>query len=313
MNIRTEVYQSMNISKMQKKIRALLKERNAVLLVHYYQRGEIQDIADILGDSLALSMGAAKTDADAIVFAGVHFMAESASILCPDKTVLLPRLDAGCPLADMINSEQLITMREEHPGVPVVTYINSTAAIKALTDICCTSANALKVVNSLEGHPKVIMAPDGNLARYLARFTDKEIIPWNGYCPVHHFLTVDDVKKTKEKYPGAPFAAHPECTAPVLALADFVGSTGGILTFVRESDAMEIIIGTEVGIMHQLEKQNPGKAFISPSPNLICRTMKSITLEDIYDALSEMKHVIKVPEETRIPARKSLDRMLAIS
>lgn len=307
------VYLSMNISNMQKNIREMLKVRNAVLLVHYYQRGEIQDIADILGDSLALSMGAAKTDADVIVFAGVHFMAESASVLCPDKTVLLPSLDAGCPLADMITEEQLIKMREDHPGVPVVTYINSSAPIKALSDVCCTSSNALKVVNSLEGHKKVIMIPDGNLARYVSRFTDKEIIPWNGYCPVHHYLTVDDVRKAKENYRSAPFAAHPECTSPVLAIADFVGSTGGILKFARESDATEIIIGTETGITHQLKKQNPGKTFIPASQELICRTMKSITLEDIWDALCKMKHVIKVSGETRVPARNALDRMLAIT
>jgi len=297
----------------QYKIRTLLKERDAVLLVHYYQRGEIQDIADILGDSLALSLGAAKTDARVIVFAGVHFMAESASIICPNKEVLLPRLDVGCPLADMMTADQLVQAKKDHPGVPVVTYINSSADVKAHSDICCTSSNALKVVDSLEGHKTVMMAPDGNLARSVARFTDKEIIPWNGHCPVHHFLTVDEVMGVKKTHPRALFAAHPECKADVLAVADYVGSTGGILRFARETDATEVIIGTEMGVLYQLRKQNPGKTFIPASEKLICRTMKLITLNDIYDALREMKHVIKVPENIRIPARKALDRMLAIA
>jgi quinolinate synthase len=303
----------MDVKSLQKQIRQLLKEKNAVLLAHYYQRGEIQDIADILGDSLALSMGAAKTDADVIVFAGVHFMAESASILCPDKKVLLPRMEAGCALADMINAAELAKVKINNPGVPVVTYINSTAEIKALSDICCTSSNAINIVNSLHTSKKIIMIPDGNLARYTAKFTDKEIIPWNGYCPVHHFLTTESVQQVKAKYPRAPFAAHPECTSEVLELADFVGSTGGILRFARECDAAEIIIGTEMGVIHQLKKQNPGKTFIPASDNLICETMKCITLEDIWRALIEMKHVIKVPEETGIPAKNALDRMLAVS
>lgn len=303
----------MNHKELQNKIRKLLKDRNAVLLVHYYQPGEIQDIADILGDSLMLSLGAAKTDADVIVFAGVHFMAESAAIICPDKTVLLPRLDVGCPLADMITEDQLIKARKDHPGVPVVTYINSTARIKALSDVCCTSSNALKVVDSLTEDKKMIMAPDGNLARYVAKFSDKEIIPWDGYCPVHHFLTVGDVVKVKEKYPRALFAAHPECQPDVLAMADFVGGTGGILRFAGEFGAGEIIIGTEMGLLYQLRKQYPDMNFIPASEKLICRTMKLITLEDIVNALTEMKHVIRVPEETRVPARKALDRMLAIS
>lgn len=302
----------MDFESLQKKIRQLLAERNAVLLVHYYQRGEIQDIADILGDSLALSMGAAKTNADIIVFAGVHFMAESASILCPDKTVLLPRLDAGCALADMIDAGLLSKAKKDHPDAPVVTYINSSAEIKALSDICCTSSNAINVVNSLSSK-KVIMAPDGNLARYTAHFTDKEIIPWNGYCPVHHFLTADSVRQAKEKFPGALFAAHPECTAEVLAMADFVGSTGKILKYAVECEAKKIIVGTEMGIMHQLKMQNPDKTFIPASDNLICQTMKCTTLEDILNALLETKHVIKVPEGIRIPAKKTLDRMLAIA
>jgi len=302
----------MSHQELQRKIRGLLKDRKAVLLAHYYQRDEIQDIADILGDSLQLSLEAAKTDAEVIVFAGVHFMAESAAIICPGKTVLLPRLDAGCPLADMITVEQLIRARKDHPGVPIITYINSSAEIKAHSDICCTSSNAVNVINSLEGEKTVIMAPDGNLARYSSGFTDKEVIAWSGYCPVHHFLDVDDVKKVKEAHPRARFAAHPECRSDVLAMADFVGSTGAILRFARGTDVEELIVGTEMGILHPLRKQNPGKTFIPASEKLICRTMKLITLNDLYDSLVDMKHVIKVPEETSIPARKALDRMLAI-
>jgi quinolinate synthase len=200
----------MDVKSLQKKIRKLLQEKNAVLLAHYYQRDEIQDIADILGDSLALSIGASKTDADIIVFAGVHFMAESASILCPDKKVLLPRLEAGCALADMINATELKKVKINNPGIPIVTYINSSAEIKALSDICCTSSNAINIVNSLHANNKIIMVPDGNLDRYTANYTDKEIIPWDGYCPVHNFLTVGSVSKVKEKFPRALFAAHPE-------------------------------------------------------------------------------------------------------
>lgn len=303
----------MDTTSLQKQIRQLLKEKNAVLLAHYYQRAEIQDIADILGDSLALSLGAAKTDAEVIVFAGVHFMAESASILCPGKKVLLPRMEAGCALADMITVEELAKAKDNYPGIPVVTYINSTAEIKALSDICCTSSNAINIVNSLDSDKKIIMTPDGNLARYAAKFTDKEIIPWNGYCPVHHFLTTASVQQVKAKFPQAPFAAHPECTTEVLELADFVGSTTGIIKFARECDAAEVIIGTEMGVLHQMKKQNPGKTFIPASDNLVCETMKCITLEDVWRALIEMKHVIKVPEHIAIPAKKALDRMLAIS
>jgi len=297
---------------LQKKIRKLLKESNAVLLAHYYQRDEIQEIADIQGDSLALSIEAARTNADIIVFAGVLFMAESASIISPDKTVLLPRQDAGCSLAEMITAPQLKKAKEEISDAKVVTYVNSSAKIKAMSDICCTSANAVQVVNSLKNSKRVLMVPDGNLARYTARFTDKEIIPWDGYCSVHHFVTPQEVENIKTKYPQAQFAAHPECAPVVLDIADFVGSTEGIIRFAGETDAREIIVGTEIGIMYQLKKENPGKKFISASDNLICHSMKYITLEDILNSLVEMKHVIKVPEEVRIPAQKALDRMLEV-
>ena len=303
----------MRLSVLQKEIRQLLKEKNAVLLAHYYQRAEIQEIADILGDSLALSMEAARTDAEVLVFAGVHFMAESASILSPDKTVLLPKPDAGCPLADMITPEKLLTARKNHPHAAVVTYINSSAAIKAMSDICCTSANAVKIVNSLRDAKEILMVPDGNLACYVAGLTDKKIIPWDGYCPVHHHLTVEDVLMRKEKYPRATFAAHPECRPEVLALADYVGSTTGIIRYAGQEGFKEMLVGTEQGVFYQLKKQNPGKTFIPISDQMICADMKKITLKDILAAITGMKTVVKVPEEVRISAKKALDRMLAIS
>ena len=303
----------MRLSVLQKEIRQLLKEKNAVLLAHYYQRAEIQEIADILGDSLALSMEAARTDAEVLVFAGVHFMAESASILSPDKTVLLPKPDAGCPLADMITPEKLLTARKNHPHAAVVTYINSSAAIKAMSDICCTSANAVKIVNSLRDAKEILMVPDGNLACYVAGLTDKKIIPWDGYCPVHHHLTAEDVLKRKEKYPRVTFAAHPECRPEVLALADYVGSTTGIIRYAGQEGFKEMLVGTEQGVFYQLKKQNPGKTFIPISDQMICEDMKKITLKDILAAITGMKTVVKVPEEVRIPAKKALDRMLAIS
>jgi quinolinate synthase len=258
-------------------------------------------------------MEAARTDAEVLVFAGVHFMAESASILSPDKTVLLPKPDAGCPLADMITPEKLLTARKNHPHAAVVTYINSSAAIKAMSDICCTSANAVKIVNSLRDAKEILMVPDGNLACYVAGLTDKKIIPWDGYCPVHHHLTVEDVLKRKEKYPRATFAAHPECRPEVLALADYVGSTTGIIRYAGQEGFKEMLVGTEQGVFYQLKKQNPGKTFIPISDQMICADMKKITLKDILAAITGMKTVVKVPEEVRIPAKKALDRMLAIS
>ncbi len=297
----------------QEEIRHLLRRKNAILLAHYYQRDEIQEIADFLGDSLALSMSAARTEADVIVFAGVHFMAESAAILCPGKTVLLPRLEAGCPLADTITVEELDAVRRQYPDAAVVTYINSSAAVKAKSDIICTSANAVRVVNSIKGARRILMVPDGNLARWTARSTDREIIPWKGFCPVHHYVTPEEVKAVKDRHPGARFAAHPECTEGVLALADFVGSTTGIIRYARETEAKEIIIGTERGVLYQLRVQNPGKRFILASEKLTCETMRSITLEDIRDALEETKHVITVPAGIAAQARKALERMLEIS
>ena len=303
----------MRMKELQDKIKTLLREKDAILLVHYYQRPEIQDIADFLGDSLALSIAAAKTDADMIVFAGVRFMAESASILSPDKTVLLPREEAGCPLAYMITVAELEAIKKQYPGAAVVTYVNSSAEIKAHSDICCTSANAVTVVNSLTDAEKVLMIPDGNLARYTSLHTDKEIIPWSGYCPVHHFVTTAEVSAVKGRYPEALFAAHPECAPEVLKIADYVGSTSGIIRFAKETRARQIIVGTESGIMHQLQKENPDKTFIPVSDKLICHDMKYIMLKDIFDSLTEVKYVVKVPDDIRIAANKALNRMLDVS
>ena len=293
------------------KVRTLLKEKNGILLAHYYQRDEVQEIADFTGDSLALSFEAAKTKADVIVFAGVHFMAESASILSPDKTVLLPRFEAGCALADTVTVEALEAEKKKFPDAAVVTYINSSAAIKAASDICCTSANAVRVVQSLS-EKRVLMIPDGNLARYTAKFTDKLIIPWGGTCPVHQNLSPDDVLAAKARHPGAKFAAHPECRESVLALADFVGSTSGIIAYAGKMEGSELIFGTEKGILYQLRTRYPGKTFIPASEAMICETMKLTTLEDILRALTVMAPVVKVPEAIRIPAKRCLDRMLAV-
>lgn len=227
--------------------------------------------------------------------------------------MLLPRRDAGCPLANKITAEELKKARAENPGAKVVTYVNSSAETKAHSDICCTSANAVRIVNSLENAQTVLMVPDGNLARYTSQFTGKKIIPWKGFCYVHDNLSPEKVQRMKDENPGALFAAHPECRAEVLSMADFVGSTGGILKFAGEADAEKIIVGTEQGIMHQLKKQNPGKTFIPASDNLICEDMKRITLDDILSSLLGMKHVVAVPEEIRVPANLALSRMLKAS
>ena len=292
-------------------IKSLLRERNAVLLAHNYMRDEVQEIADITGDSLALSIEAAKTIADVIVFCGVHFMAESASILAPEKTVLLPRLDAGCPMADMVSVEALRELKAALPGVPVVTYVNSSAAVKAESDICCTSANAVKVVQSLT-EDEIIFAPDRNLGHYISGFTRKRFHLWEGYCPTHERLRPEVVQGLKESHPDAPFICHPECNPAVVALADHVCSTTGMYDYCRTSSAKRFIIGTEAGILWRMRRENPEKEFILASPALVCPNMKLTSLEDVLEALQTMHPVVKVPEEIRIPAKRALDRMLAI-
>ena len=293
-------------------IRHLLKERNAVLLAHNYQRDEVQEIADITGDSLGLSQHAAETSADVIVFCGVHFMAESASILSPGKTVLLPRLEAGCPMADMVDAPSLAAWRREHPDAVVVTYVNSSAEVKALSDICCTSGNAVNVVRSIPEGKEIFMVPDRNLARYVEKASGRKLTWWDGFCPTHDRLTVAEVMKEKEAHPGALFIAHPECVPEVCEMADAVLSTAGMLEYCQRFPAKEFIVGTESGLLYQLRKENPGKRFYVPSRSLICLNMKIITLDDIRNSLVSMSPVVSVPEAVRLKAKTALDAMLAV-
>ena len=293
-------------------IRDLLKQHNAVLLAHNYMRDEVQEIADITGDSLALSMEAAKTNADVIVFCGVHFMAESAAILSPDKKVILPRPDAGCPMADMVTAEELRELKARHPGVPVVTYVNSSAEVKAESDICCTSANAIKVVQSLKEN-KLIFVPDRNLGRWIAGFVpEKEFIFWEGFCPTHERMTVEAVMQKKAEHPDALFICHPESAPDVTALADHACSTSGMYDYCRNSPATKFIIGTEAGILYKLRVENPGKEFILASPALFCPNMKLTSLEDVLYSLQTLSPIITVSEDVRIKAKAALDRMLAV-
>ena len=293
-------------------IRELAKEKNAVILAHNYQVGPVQDLADLTGDSLELSIRASRTDADLVVFCGVHFMAESASILSPHKRVLLPRLDAGCPMADMIDADQLREFKAAHPGALVVTYVNSTAEVKAESDICCTSANAVRVVESLAGD-RVLFTPDRNLGRWVQRHTRKEVIVWDGYCPTHDFVTAREIQRTKEKHPGARIVVHPECTPEVIDLADAVRSTSGMIAYVAETDASTIIVGTEVGLIHRLKKERPDVKFVSPSKKMICPNMKKIGLEHVRRSLLAPEDFeVKVPEEVRLPAVRALERMIAV-
>ncbi len=294
-------------------VRALLTERNAILLAHNYQRDEIQEIADHTGDSLGLARIAADSPENVIVFAGVHFMAESASILSPGKTVLLPRLEAGCPMADMITPDEVGALRERYPGGTVVAYVNTSAAVKAVSDLCCTSGNAVNVARSLppDADP-IIMIPDQNLAQFVAGRVNRKIVWHDGYCQVHHRFSGQDVLEVRARHPEAVFVAHPECRPEVLALADHITSTSGMYRFVGETGSQEIIIGTEVGVLYRMRKENPGKTFIPLSEDMICAEMKVTRLEDIRDSLVNMGPVIEVPEEIRVRARKPLDRMLAV-
>ena len=298
-------------SELVSKIRELAREKNAIILAHNYQVPEVQDIADLTGDSLALSIQASKTDASLIIFCGVHFMAEAASIVCPDKKVVIPVLEAGCAMADMLTVDQLRQFKARFPGLPVVTYVNSSADVKAESDICCTSANAVQVVK-WTGSREVIMTPDRNLAAWVRRHTDQVVHAWDGYCPIHDELSVKEVRLAMKEHPGAILMAHPECSEDVLELADVVRSTSGMLDYARGSDAEEFIVATENGLLHALQKQNPGKKFYAASPQMICQDMKKTGLQEILDALTSESPVVKVPEETRIRAYKAVERMLEV-
>jgi quinolinate synthase len=320
---------------LQEQILKLKEQKRAIILAHNYQRNEVQDMADFVGDSLELSRTAATIDCDMIVFCGVHFMAESASILSPDKTVLLPEKEALCPMADMIRVDSprpvrksfpgfdnppayvyppeftLRDIKQRYPGVPVVAYVNTTAEVKAESDICCTSANVVKVIESLPGD-RVICIPDKNLSMWAQRNTKKKVIAWDGFCNVHERVTADDVKKARAEHPNALIMAHPECRPEVLELADYVTSTSGMLRFAKSSPAKEFIAGTEIGLLHRLRKDNPEKIFYPLRKDMICPNMKKTTLKSVLRAFQENTHLIKVPEHIRVPAKRALDRMLAI-
>ncbi|MFN3396504.1 MAG: quinolinate synthase [Thermodesulfovibrionales bacterium] len=313
----------------------LKAERRALILSHNYQRPEVQDIADFVGDSLELSRTAAGIECDVIVFCGVHFMAESASILSPEKVVLLPEPEATCPMAAMITVGEtrkvwktfpgyevqptfvfpheftLLDIKAQYPGVPVVAYVNTTADVKAESDICCTSANVVKVVESLP-EDRVICIPDRNLSAWAQKNTGKKIISWDGFCHVHDRVTKEDVYKVRKEYPDALLMAHPECRLEVLELADHVTSTSGMLRFAKASEAKRFIVGTETGIIHRLKKENPDKEFYPLRKDMVCPNMKKTTLKSVFTALKEMRHVIRVPEDIRVRAKNALDRMLRV-
>lgn len=293
------------------RIGELKRERNAVILAHSYERPEVQDVADYVGDSLELSRLAAQTDADVIVFCSVHFMAETAKILSPEKTVLLPAAEAGCPLADMITPEQLEAERAKHPGAAVVAYVNCSAEIKAMADVCCTSANALQVV---EGVPErdVLFVPDRHLGRWVQRHSSKNVILWAGCCPTHQRMKVKDILALRAQHPDAEIVVHPESAEEICDMADAVLSTSQMLRYCEASPSRKFIIGTEMGMLHRLKRACPDKEFLLPSKGLICPNMKMTQLEDVVAALENLQFEITVPEDVRVRARRSLDRMLEV-
>ncbi|MES0278703.1 MAG: quinolinate synthase NadA [Dehalococcoidales bacterium] len=293
------------------RIAALKEERKAVILAHNYQIAEVQDIADFVGDSLELSQRAAATTAKVIVFCGVHFMAETASILSPEKKVLLPDVNAGCPMADMITAAGLREMKEQFPGSSVVCYVNTTAEVKAESDICCTSANAVRVAESLNGGD-IIFVPDQYLGDYVRGQTGRSMHLWPGYCPTHVKIRPEDITERRREHPGAKVVVHPECRPEVIALADETLSTGGMIRYARRTDVAELVLGTEPGIIHRLKKENPGKKFFAASEKATCPNMKLITLEKVYWALESLKPEIKVAEDIRLRARAAVDRMLEV-
>ncbi|MFP4159080.1 MAG: quinolinate synthase NadA [Desulfobacterales bacterium] len=292
------------------RIKKLAQQKNALILAHNYQPPQIQDTADLCGDSLELAMKAADTDAEILIFCGVHFMAETASILCPEKTVLLPRADAGCPMADMVTPQSLGEKTRSLPGVPVVTYVNSPASVKAMSTVCCTSANAVRVAQSLDAD-KILMVPDRNLAAYTAAHTGKTIHAWNGFCPFHELLDPETLRQARQNHPGAVFMAHPECRPEVTAMADVVTSTSGMLDFAARSQSTEFIVGTETGLLYPLQKANPGKTFYPASDQMYCSDMKKITLADMEASLQHLSGEVRVPEEIRIPALSAVKKMLS--
>jgi quinolinate synthase len=294
------------------KINVLKEQRKAIILAHNYQPPEIQDMADVCGDSLGLSRRAAETDAEVIVFCGVRFMAETAAILSPDKVVLLPEKQAGCPMADMITVEQLRQQKTEYPDALVVCYVNSTAEVKAESDYCCTSANAVELVDSLPTDRQILFVPDQNLGRFVIEKTGRDIVLWPGYCRSHVLISEDKLKETKAAFPDAVVMAHPECTDPIKASADQVLSTGQMLKYVKTSAAKCFIVATEVGIIHALKKENPRASYVPASDKAWCENMKKISLEKVLWSLEDMKYQVSVPKDTAGKARQALDRMIAV-
>jgi quinolinate synthase len=294
------------------KILKLKQDRDAVILAHNYQIGEVQDIADFVGDSLDLSQRAAHTKADVILFCGVNFMAETAKILAPDRTVLMPDKNAGCAMANMITPRQLLEMKKRHPGAVVVCYVNTTAEIKAESDYCCTSANAVKVVQSIPADKEILFIPDKFLGDYTSKQANRKMILWEGFCPTHRRILAEDILKNKAQHPKAQVLVHPECTPDVIAMADKVLSTSGICRYAKESDVQEFIIGTEIGILHRLKKENPTKTFYPASTLADCPNMKLTNLEKILWSLEDMVYPVEVPTEIAQRARRAIDRMIQI-
>lgn len=294
------------------KIKELKKRRHAVILSHNYQLPEVQEVADFRGDSLELSRIASRTEAEVIVFCGVHFMAETASILCPDKKVIMPDINAGCPMANMITAQDLRKLKEGHPKAVAVGYVNTSAQVKAELDYCCTSTNAAAVVNALKDKEEIIFVPDKYLADFVSKRTGRKLISWNGYCPTHVKILPEDIKREKKFHPKAKVMVHPECLPEVVALADAALSTSQMVEFARKTEAKEMIVGTEVGLIYRLKTDNPGKEFYPASERAVCPNMKRTTQEKILWSLEELKEEVRVPDEIRLAAKKAIDRMLEI-
>ncbi len=298
---------------LQGELRALALAKNAIIIAHNYQRPEVQDAADFTGDSLELSRTAAATDAGIILFCGVHFMAETAHILSPDKKVLIAEIRAGCPMADMISADDMRRLKEEHPGALVVAYVNTSAAVKAETDICCTSANAAKVVANIPAGREIIFIPDRNLALYVEKQTGRKLIKWEGFCPTHEYITAADIARARQEHPDAVVIAHPECLPGVQEMADSLQSTSGMIRFAKSSPAHEFIIATELGLNHRLAKENPDKKFYSPTRKAICPNMKMTTLPKAVQTLKEERYEIRLPEEIRRKALAAVEAMVRYS
>lgn len=296
---------------MQDELKKLAREKNALIIAHNYQRPEVQDAADFVGDSLELSRTAAGTDAGIILFCGVHFMAETAHILSPDKKVLIAEMKAGCPMADMITAEDVRELKQQHPGALVVAYVNTSAAVKAETDICCTSANAATVVANIPEDKEIIFIPDRNLGLYVEKKTGRQLIKWEGFCPTHEYITAPDVEGAREEHPGALVVAHPECLPEVQDIADAIESTSGMIRFCTASNAKEFIIATEMGLNYRLQQENPDKKFHTPTQKAICPNMKMTTVRKALETLQQERYEIRLPEDIRLKALAAVEAMVS--